>query len=307
MPGFRCETCAINVNSQQQFTQHLSGKSHMRKVKEKIAAGGTWDPAALAASKPKLYGSFVPASGAKEDENDTNSINKESPKPASSPSQVTVKKPLQLTEQDNVVQSQTVSQTKTQINSQPGTQSLATQIAVTNSHGSLAPSVTPVKLVNTIINPYEQTVTPQTLAKTNVNPARQSNVNPVVQAVVDNALGKLPTKRKQYEGMCSVCKVTFNSPSQESQHFQGSKHAKKVKLMKVAPENVSIEKSSTFICQFCNVTVNSLAQFEAHRLGGKHLANFGKFKAAQTGNFKNTDTSAQTNTASHDQHVVSSA
>lgn len=123
-------------------------------------------------------------------------------------------------------QSEIVSQTK------PETQSSATQAGLNDPSGSPPPPPPPPpKVVKTNTTPIVQAVAPRMLAKTNINPVTQSNVNPVVQAVVDNALGKLPTKRKLYEGSCKVCRITFNSVSQESQHFQGAKHAKKVKLM----------------------------------------------------------------------------
>ena len=55
-------------------------------------------------------------------------------------------------------------------------------------------------------------------------------MDPVSQAVVDNALGKLPKKRK-LEIPCAVCEMVFNSEAQATAHFQGQKHIKRMKTV----------------------------------------------------------------------------
>ena len=57
-----------------------------------------------------------------------------------------------------------------------------------------------------------------------------SKLDPVSQAVYDNIMGKLPTKRK-LDIHCSVCDLTINSEVQADQHFKGARHAKRLKVM----------------------------------------------------------------------------
>ena len=46
-------------------------------------------------------------------------------------------------------------------------------------------------------------------------------MNPVMKAVVNNALGNLPLKRKSYVSRCDACNLVFNAESQERQHYTG--------------------------------------------------------------------------------------
>lgn len=50
--------------------------------------------------------------------------------------------------------------------------------------------------------------------------------------------GKLPLKRKAYDGQCEICKVSYTSESHERQHLMGSKHAKKAKIAAAAEGKV---------------------------------------------------------------------
>lgn len=56
-------------------------------------------------------------------------------------------------------------------------------------------------------------------------------INPVMKAVMNNALGNLPLKRKAYNGRCDACGLDFNAESQERQHFDGKKHAKRMRML----------------------------------------------------------------------------
>lgn len=35
MPGFQCSTCNVALNSQDQYAQHMQGKSHLKKIANK--------------------------------------------------------------------------------------------------------------------------------------------------------------------------------------------------------------------------------------------------------------------------------
>ena len=64
-------------------------------------------------------------------------------------------------------------------------------------------------------------------------------INPVLKAVVNNALGNLPLKRKQYSGRCDACNIPFTDETQEQAHYNGKKHAKKMR-------NLGLGKNSPF-------------------------------------------------------------
>ncbi|XP_074656656.1 zinc finger protein 385B-like [Tubulanus polymorphus] len=62
-----------------------------------------------------------------------------------------------------------------------------------------------------------------------------SSTDPVTQAVINNALGKLPTKKKK-EVRCDVCHITLTSQVHADSHFSGVKHAKKVVALRKLEE-----------------------------------------------------------------------
>lgn len=122
------------------------------------------------------------------------------------------------------------------------------------------------------------------------------DMDPITQAVVNNALGKLPTKRKAQQVMCNACNLSFNSELQAAQHYSGSRHAKKVRMME-ASKDMDAEDDPTetngekilpsagddlgkklglFFCGYCNISVNSLQQLDAHKSGNKHRAKLQK-------------------------------
>ncbi|KAK3088576.1 hypothetical protein FSP39_020818 [Pinctada imbricata] len=101
--------------------------------------------------------------------------------------------------------------------------------------------------------------------------------NPIEKAIMGNALGKLPTKKRKYDGRCDYCNVDYTSESQEYQHLSGSKHIKKKKLVdatRAYTESLSMPMGFTgFTCQYCNVQLNTMDQYEFHRKGQKHKKN----------------------------------
>ncbi|GAB1606643.1 zinc finger protein 346-like [Argonauta hians] len=143
--------------------------------------------------------------------------------------------------------------------------------------------------------------------------SKEDEMDPITQAVVNNALGKLPVKRKATpkkwiyvagfrfrrrkkkktnvyncdntattQVTCSHCNRTFNSEAQAAQHYNGVRHAKKVKMAENTkmeteeeiPERENGEdlgkKLGLFFCSLCNISVNSMQQLEAHKSGNKH-------------------------------------
>ncbi|XP_048850033.1 LOW QUALITY PROTEIN: zinc finger protein 385D-like [Brienomyrus brachyistius] len=58
-----------------------------------------------------------------------------------------------------------------------------------------------------------------------------STMDPVQKAIINHTFGlPLPPKRKPIV-VCSVCRLKFNSESQASAHYKGTKHAKKLKAL----------------------------------------------------------------------------
>lgn len=140
------------------------------------------------------------------------------------------------------------------------------------------------------------------------------DMDPITQAVVNNALGKLPTKRKaQPQVTCNACNLTFNSELQAAQHYNGSRHAKKVRLMEAAKQMETEEdpaetdtngekllpssgddlgkKLGLFFCGYCNISVNSLQQLDAHKSGSKHRAKVQKADGKSIDDVKDADIS----------------
>ncbi|XP_061871307.1 zinc finger protein 385A-like [Colius striatus] len=78
---------------------------------------------------------------------------------------------------------------------------------------------------------------------------------------------------------CSVCQIRFNSQSQAAAHYQGNRHARRLKGLEAArggqEEEEEEEKAKAkrlLYCALCKVAVNSLSQLEAHNKGTKHRA-----------------------------------
>ncbi|XP_046362501.1 zinc finger protein 346-like isoform X1 [Haliotis rufescens] len=98
-------------------------------------------------------------------------------------------------------------------------------------------------------------------------------------------------KRKSTEGaeagMCSLCNIVFNSTVQAQQHYSGSKHFKRMKIVHGnvektqedgSGEAVSTKTSGMLYCGFCKIQVNSQEQLDKHREGAKHKKNLEKLK-----------------------------
>ncbi|XP_045104783.1 zinc finger protein 385D-like isoform X3 [Portunus trituberculatus] len=102
--------------------------------------------------------------------------------------------------------------------------------------------------------------------------------DPVTKAVMENVLGRLPTKVKpKVTVRCDVCNLEFYSQAVLDSHLAGSKHQRKVKsadLMKTLEETETgferDEVSGVIRCIVCDVTVNSPQLLATHIAGNKH-------------------------------------
>lgn len=110
--------------------------------------------------------------------------------------------------------------------------------------------------------------------------------DPVAKAVMDNLLGRLPTKKPKISVHCSVCNLEFSSQTVLDSHLAGTKHQKKVKsanLLKSLEETEKgfdkDEQSGVLRCTMCDVTVNSPQLLATHIAGNKHKQRAIKHKA----------------------------
>ncbi|XP_050700508.1 zinc finger protein 385B-like isoform X3 [Eriocheir sinensis] len=101
--------------------------------------------------------------------------------------------------------------------------------------------------------------------------------DPINKAVMDNVLGRLPTKKPKVAVRCDVCNLEFFSQAVLDSHLVGSKHQRKVKsadLMKTLEETEKgferDEVSGVIRCIVCDVTVNSPQLLATHIAGNKH-------------------------------------
>ncbi|CAG2254162.1 unnamed protein product [Mytilus edulis] len=258
MPGFQCLPCNVNLNSQEQLGQHRAGAKHLKKLKEK-GIGLAPEKDALPAVEPKLYGTFVAS---------------------------------KLTPVIGNVGKIDL----TQVGSPAST--IKPQARPLPPH--LMPMGAPPQPPSHLCAPPRPTSHPcapirgkrfsEPLDNGQTGAIDQQTVNsllgitPVMKAVVNNALGNLPLKRKLHISRCDACDIEFNAESQERQHYDGKKHAKRMRTLaleikpggEVSP---SVLQASGFTCQFCDVLLNSLEQLEQHRFGSKHQK---KVAAAKT-------------------------
>ncbi|XP_061107891.1 zinc finger protein 385D isoform X2 [Conger conger] len=57
------------------------------------------------------------------------------------------------------------------------------------------------------------------------------SMDPVQKAVINHTFGVPPPPKRKHVVSCSVCQLRFNSQSQASAHYKGTKHAKKLKAL----------------------------------------------------------------------------
>ncbi|XP_069705699.1 zinc finger protein 385D-like isoform X2 [Periplaneta americana] len=130
-------------------------------------------------------------------------------------------------------------------------------------------------------------------------PANFHNSDPVTKAVMDNIMGKLPTKKQAVTCKCDICGLEFSGQIVLETHLAGAKHAKKVKSQEILKQLQSSgqtftrdEKTRILKCEVCDVVVNSSQQLQTHLAGNKH-----KQKALKKGALANAvQKPAQTNT-----------
>ena len=122
----------------------------------------------------------------------------------------------------------------------PGDQSQQTNSRLESSDkDSMSSNLSPSSSINSV-GMDDATITTTTTMTT-------PKLDPVSQAVYDNMLGRLPTKRK-LEIPCSSCEMKFSSKVQAEQHFKGVRHAKRLKMIEefgTAKPNAQREKRQT--------------------------------------------------------------
>ncbi|CAB3365990.1 Hypothetical predicted protein [Cloeon dipterum] len=100
------------------------------------------------------------------------------------------------------------------------------------------------------------------------------SADPVTKAVMDNILGKLPTKKNQLVYRCEVCNMDFSGQSVLDMHLTGAKHAKKVKSMQILNDLSATgqftTKGNSLWCEACGIEANSSQQLQTHLSGNKH-------------------------------------
>ncbi|XP_068228959.1 zinc finger protein 385D-like isoform X1 [Palaemon carinicauda] len=101
--------------------------------------------------------------------------------------------------------------------------------------------------------------------------------DPVTKAVMENVMGRLPTKKPRVTVRCEVCNLEFSSQTVLSSHTAGSKHQRKVKsqdlLRSLEEKEKGFERddvSGVIRCTVCDVTVNSPQLLATHIAGNKH-------------------------------------
>ncbi|XP_046990099.1 zinc finger protein 346-like isoform X1 [Schistocerca americana] len=128
--------------------------------------------------------------------------------------------------------------------------------------------------------------------------------DPVTKAVMDNIMGKLPTK-KQAGLKCEICGLEFSGMVVLETHLAGAKHAKKVKSQEILKQLQSSgqtftrdEKTRILRCEVCDVVVNSSQQLQTHLAGNKHKQKVLKKGITNAGNsstLSNTSISSAAN------------
>ncbi|XP_069705701.1 zinc finger protein 385D-like isoform X3 [Periplaneta americana] len=185
----------------------------------------------------------------------------------------------------------------------PGFQAVATMVGYSPALPSTVPLSQP--LVATLPLPPVTGPTPTpapgppTKPTDVLPPANFHNSDPVTKAVMDNIMGKLPTKKQAVTCKCDICGLEFSGQIVLETHLAGAKHAKKVKSQEILKQLQSSgqtftrdEKTRILKCEVCDVVVNSSQQLQTHLAGNKH-----KQKALKKGALANAvQKPAQTNT-----------
>lgn len=278
MPGFQCQTCNVSLNSQEQLGQHRAGAKHLKKMKEK-GIGLAQEKADLPAVEPKLYGTFVaskltPVIGNVGKIDLSNKPLFPPPPPPPPPhlmAQIAPEQPQPMAKDG------------------PPATNIKPQASPPPPH--LMPMGAPPRPQSHLCAPLRQkrfSDEPPDNGQTGSIDQQTVNslhgITPVMKAVVNNALGNLPLKRKLHISRCDACDIEFNAESQERQHYDGKKHAKRMRTLALENKpggevSPSVLQASGFTCQFCDVLLNSLEQLEQHRFGSKHQK---KVAAAKT-------------------------
>ncbi|PNF14363.1 hypothetical protein B7P43_G05570 [Cryptotermes secundus] len=185
----------------------------------------------------------------------------------------------------------------------PGFQAVAAMVgyspALTSTVPLSQPLVAPLPLT-TVTGPAPAPTPGPPTKPTDVLPAANfHNSDPVTKAVMDNIMGKLPTKKQAVTCKCDICGLEFSGQIVLETHLAGAKHAKKVKSQEILKQLQNSgqtftrdEKTRILKCEVCDVVVNSSQQLQTHLAGSKH-----KQKALKKGALTNAaQKPAQTST-----------
>lgn len=73
---------------------------------------------------------------------------------------------------------------------------------------------------------------------------------------------------------CSVCQASFNNPLMAQQHYDGKKHKKHMKKLKLmetfGPATAPATTVKGYPCTICKIELNSVEQYQSHISGAKH-------------------------------------
>lgn len=73
---------------------------------------------------------------------------------------------------------------------------------------------------------------------------------------------------------CSVCQASFNNPLMAQQHYDGKKHKKHMKKLKLmetfGPATAPATTVKGYPCTICKIDLNSVEQYQSHISGAKH-------------------------------------
>ncbi|XP_071151215.1 zinc finger protein 385B-like [Mytilus edulis] len=301
MPGFQCLPCNVNLNSQEQLAQHRAGAKHLKKLKEKGI--GLAPEYYLQNTKIDIASVMVFIRLMVECWKIDLSNKPLFPPPPPPP-------PVHLMAQSAPKQPQPAAQGGSPAsNIKPQARPLPPHLMPMGAPPQPPSNLcAPLQPPSHLCAPIRGKRFSEPLDNGQTGAIDQQTVNsllgitPVMKAVVNNALGNLPLKRKLHISRCDACDIEFNAESQERQHYDGKKHAKRMRTLaleikpggEVSP---SVLQASGFTCQFCDVLLNSLEQLEQHRFGSKHQKKVAAAKTITPGGTQTgtEDTSPQEN------------
>lgn len=131
-----------------------------------------------------------------------------------------------------------------------------------------------------------QTVGPQTpvVPPTPPTPTVQMKNDPPVDSKANNTSTNL---------FCSVCQASFYNQLMAQQHYEGKKHKKHLKKLKLM-ETYGLPSAPAmtvkgYHCDICNIQLNSVEQYQSHLSGAKHKNQLKKSGLAPSDSLQTSD------------------